>query len=353
MSEAAMAGSANRNGELIGGSPKFLGALQEVAVVAPSDCAVLLHGETGTGKELFARAIHEQSPRRDGPFVKVNCAAIPAGLLESEIFGHDKGAFTGALTQTTGRFQLAHGGTLFLDEIGDLPLELQPKLLRVLQEQEFERLGSTRTIRVDVRVVAATHQDLEKMVDQCRYRADLFYRLNVFPITLPALRKRFEDIPPLARHFVHRFAARMNKQIDEIPEELMDVLQTHDWPGNIRELQNFIERAVLLTTGRVLHLPMMEMRRFIPAGSAIPARTLAELERASIAEALRRTNWVIGGQAGAAAQLGLPRTTLIARMRKHGISRSALGRSVSFGRRASGNSGQDGCFEGSAAGALA
>ncbi len=319
---------------MIGVSQKFASAMRQVEIVAPSDCAVLLNGETGTGKELFARAVHDQSRRREGPFVKVNCAAIPAGLLESELFGHDKGAYTGALTQTTGRFQMAHGGTLFLDEIGDLPLELQPKLLRVLQEQEFERLGSSRTIRVDVRIVAATNQDLALMVNERRYRADLFYRLNVFPIALPPLRDRFEDIPHLIRHFVQRFAVRSNKQIDEIPPEIIEILQFHDWPGNIRELQNFIERAVLLTNGPVLHAPLMELKRFMPARSETPSATLAELERNSITEALRRTNWVIGGHRGAAAQLGLPRTTLIARMRKHGICRDSLGGlTPSHGRR--------------------
>ena len=310
--------------ELVGKSPKFQAALRQVEIVAPAGCAVLLQGETGTGKELFARAIHEQSPRSKGPFVKVNCAAIPAGLLESELFGHDRGAFTGALTQTIGRFQLADGGTLFLDEIGDLPLELQPKLLRVLQEREFERLGSSRTVRVDVRVVAATHQNLAQMVAERRFRADLYYRLNVFPIAIPALRERVDDIPLLIDHFVQQFAIRCHKQIDEIPVEFMSALQLHDWPGNIRELQNFIERAVLLTTGRILHVPMMDIKRMVPVHMAVPVQTLAELERASITEALRRTNWVVGGNSGAAAQLGLPRTTLIARMRKHRISRQTL-----------------------------
>jgi formate hydrogenlyase transcriptional activator len=232
------------------------------------------------------------------------------------------------LTQTTGRFQLADKGTLFLDEIGDLPLELQPKLLRVLQEQEFEKLGSSRTIRVDVRVVAATHQNLQQMVNERRYRADLYYRLNVFPVSIPALRERAEDIPLLVRHFVRHFAERAGKQIDEIPEEFINALLLHDWPGNIRELQNFIERAVLLTFGRVLHVPMLEIKRMIPVQSLTPARTLAELERASITDALRRTNWVVGGNSGAAAQLGLPRTTLIARMRKHGITRDDLANST-------------------------
>lgn len=318
--------------ELIGNSPQFLAALHQVETVAPANCAVLLVGETGTGKELFARAIHEQSARSKGPFVKVNCAAIPAGLLESELFGHDRGAFTGAVTQTAGRFQLADRGTLFLDEIGDLPLELQPKLLRVLQEQEFERLGSSRTIRVDVRVVAATHQNLAQMVNERRYRADLYYRLNVFPISIPALRDRAGDIPLLAAHFVQQFAAREHKRIDEIPDEFMEALRFHDWPGNIRELQNIIERAVLMSTGRLLHVPMMDGTRMVPLHSAVPARTLAELERASITDALRRTNWVVGGHRGAAAQLGLPRTTLIARMRKHHIVREAV--SIETGRLA-------------------
>jgi formate hydrogenlyase transcriptional activator len=319
-----------RERDLVGNSPKFLAALREVEIVAAARCAVLLQGETGTGKELFARAIHEQSSRSKGPFVKVNCAAIPAGLLESELFGHERGAFTGAVSHTTGRFQLADRGTLFLDEIGDLPLELQPKLLRVLQEQEFERLGSSRPIRVDVRVVTATHQNLARMVAEGRYRADLYYRLNVFPVSIPALRDRSDDIPLLVGHFVRHFAARDNKRIDEIPDELMEALRFQDWPGNIRELQNLIERAVILSTGHVLHIPMVDIQRMAPAQSALPPRTLAELERASITEALRRANWVVGGNSGAAAQLGLPRTTLIARMRKHRITRQPV--SIETGR---------------------
>jgi formate hydrogenlyase transcriptional activator len=314
----------NTNRDLLGSSPSFIAAVRQVDIVAPADCTVLLQGETGTGKELFARAVHEQSPRRSGPFVKVNCAAIPSGLLESELFGHDKGAYTGAVTQTSGRFQLAHGGTLFLDEIGDLPLELQPKLLRVLQESEFERLGSPRTIRVDVRVVAATHQDLSRMVEERRYRADLFYRLNVFPISIPPLRDRANDIPALVRHFVQHFAVRRRKVIDTISDEAMESLCSYHWPGNIRELQNIVERSVLLSQTGILHLPA-EFSCPAPARRSSPFRTLVETERQSICEALRRTNWVIGGNAGAAVQLGIPRTTLIARMRKHGITRELQG----------------------------
>jgi formate hydrogenlyase transcriptional activator len=288
-------------------------------MVAPTDSAVLIQGETGTGKELIARAVHEESSRRPGPFVKVNCAAMPAGLLESELFGHERGAFTGAVTQTSGRFQLAHQGTLFLDEIGDLPLELQPKLLRVLQEQEFERLGSTRTIRVDVRVVAATNQDLAQMVQARRFRADLFYRLNVFPIGLPPLRERTEDIPLLVRHFVNKFARRMNKEISSIPSEVMEVLQFHDWPGNIRELQNFIERAMIMSPGPDLRLPAGEFKHLAKSDAPAAIRTLAEAERAHILRVLQQVRGVVGGCDGAAARLGLARTTLLYRMRKLGI----------------------------------
>ncbi len=254
--------------EVIGESPRLRAVLEQVSLVAPSRSAVLIQGETGTGKELIARAVHSQSSRATGPFVTVNCAAIPAGLLESELFGHERGAFTGAFSPRMGRLQLAHQGTLFLDEIGDLPTELQPKLLRALQEREFERLGGTQTIHVDVRIVAATNQDLAQMVNERRFRADLYYRLNVFPITLPPLRCRVEDIPILARHFIAEFAGRMNKSIGNVPEQVMESLCRYHWPGNIRELQNFIERAVLFTTGNQFHPPLSELARLIPARSA-------------------------------------------------------------------------------------
>ena len=300
---------------------------EAVRLVAPSDAAVLIHGETGTGKELIARAIHDQSRRQRGPYVKINCAAIPAGLLESELFGHERGAYTGALTQTTGRFQLADGGTLFLDEVGDLPLELQPKLLRVLQEQEFERLGGARTIHVNVRVVAATNANLMEMVQQRRFRADLFYRLNVFPISLPPLRERTDDIPELVWNFVQRFAAQMNREIESIPDEVMETLQFHDWPGNIRELQNFVERAVILSPGTVLRPPLAELRAM--ARSSEPAeppeaRTLAAAEREHILGVLKDSGGVLSGDRGAAARLGVKRTTLQYRMRKLGIQQKRV-----------------------------
>jgi formate hydrogenlyase transcriptional activator len=305
--------------ELIGSSLGMRRALNAVRMVAPTDSAVLIQGETGTGKELIARAVHDQSARRHEPFVTLNCAAIPSGLLESELFGHERGAYTGALNSAVGRFQLAHQGTLFLDEIGDMPLELQPKLLRVLQEQEFERLGSTRTIRVDVRIVAATNRDLSKMVEERRFRADLFYRLHVFPIDLPSLHERLDDIPLLVRHFVRKFADRMNKQIDIVPEHVMEALQQHSWPGNIRELQNFIERAVILSSGPILCAPLGDLR--VPTGKPTPVagRTLADAERSHILEVLRKVDWVVGGRRGAAVLLGLPRTTLLHRMHKLGI----------------------------------
>jgi transcriptional regulator with GAF, ATPase, and Fis domain len=306
---------------LIGGSEEFKKVLNQVRIVAPTDCSVLLQGETGTGKELIAQAIHEQSPRASGPFLKLNCAAIPAGLLESELFGHERGAFTGALTQRLGRLQVANKGTLLLDEIGELPLELQPKLLRALQEREFERLGSSQTIRVDVRIIAATNQHLEQMVSDRQFRGDLYYRLNVFPIVLPPLRDRQDDIPHLVRHFVQEYASRLNKPIDSIPDSVMDSLRRHSWPGNIRELQNVIERAVLLTEGRELAFSFPAVTDVAPAQPPQPDHTLAEMERSYIEETLRKTNWVVGGRAGAAAKLGMPRTTLISRMRKLGISR--------------------------------
>jgi formate hydrogenlyase transcriptional activator len=304
--------------DLIGSSARFRALLNDVELVAPTDSAVLIQGETGTGKEVIARAIHEASPRRNNRFVALNCAAIPGALLESELFGHEKGAFTGAWAQTKGRFQMADGGTLFLDEIGDMPLELQPKLLRALQEREFERLGSTQTVRVNARVVAATNQDLEQLVNKKLFRPDLFYRLNVIPISLPPLRERVEDIAPLTEFFVAKFAARLNKPIDAVPDEVLAALKAHDWPGNIRELQNVIERAVLLSPGSVLRLPL-DLKRTVTQNSESTARTLADADREHILETLKQTDWMIGGQDGAANRLGLPRTTLVYKMRKLGI----------------------------------
>src|SRR5580692_11093426 len=304
--------------DLIGSSPKFRTLMADVERVAPADSAVLIQGETGTGKEVIARAIHEASPRRNKRFVALNCAAIPGALLESELFGHERGAFTGAWAQTRGRFQMADGGTLFLDEIGDMPLELQPKLLRALQEREFERLGSSQTVRVNVRVVAATNQDLEQLVAKKLFRADLFYRLNVIPLCLPPLRERVEDILPLTEFFVTKFAARLNKTIDSIPEEVVEVLKAHHWPGNIRELQNFIERAVLFSSGSVLRLPL-DLKLTAKPSSESASRTLADADREHILETLQQTGWLIGGRDGAASRLGLPRTTLIYKMRKLGI----------------------------------
>ena len=304
--------------DLIGSSPKFQALMTEVERVAPVDSAVLIQGETGTGKEVIARAIHEASPRRDHRFVALNCAAIPSALLESELFGHERGAFTGALSQTKGRFQMADGGTLLLDEIGDMPLELQPKLLRALQEREFERLGSAQTVRVNVRVVAATNQDLGQLVSKKLFRADLFYRLNVIPICLPPLRERVQDISPLTEFFVAKFAASLNKPIDLIPDEVMAILKAHDWPGNIRELQNLIERAVLFSPGSVLRLPL-DLKPTVKQPSERASRTLADADREHILETLKQTDWLIGGQDGAANRLGLPRTTLVYKMRKLGI----------------------------------
>ncbi len=305
--------------EIIGTSASLKRILADVETVAPTEANVLVLGETGTGKELIARALHNLSRRRERTFVKVNCAAIPTGLLESELFGHEKGAFTGAITQKIGRFELAHQGTLFLDEVGDIPLEIQPKLLRAIQEHEFERLGSPRTMRVDVRLVAATNRDLAAMVAKGEFRSDLYYRLNVFPIVVPPLRERSEDIPVLVQYFVQKFARRMNKPIETVPSEAMRVMTAYDWLGNVRELENFMERAVILTRGPALHAPLAELRR----SSARPAggNTLEAAEREYILEALRASGWVVGGARGAAARLGLKRTTLQSKMEKLGIER--------------------------------
>ena len=301
---------------IVGRSAALRVVLDQIQTVAPTGSAVLIEGETGTGKELIARAIHAFSSRRGGAFVTMNCAAIPRELLESEIFGHEKGAFTGAVTRKVGRFEAAHRGTLFMDEIGDMPLELQAKVLRILQEQEFERLGSTTTQRVSVRVVAATNQDLDRLVSEKQFRSDLYYRLNVFPIRVPPLRERRDDIPLLAAHFVKTFSERMNKQIETIPSDAMWALMDYDWPGNIRELQNFIERSVILTTGRLLKPPISELQNKRSRPQPI---TLKECEREHILKAIRESNWVIAGPHGAAARLGVPRSTLMYRMRKLAI----------------------------------
>jgi formate hydrogenlyase transcriptional activator len=304
--------------EIIGKSPALELVLAEVERVAPTDSTVLILGETGTGKELIARAIHNISARCGRPFVKLNCSAIPFDLLESELFGHEKGAFTGAIAQKIGRFEMADTGTLFLDEIGDLPLALQPKLLRVLQEQEFERLGSGRTHRINVRLVTATHRDLAEMVARKEFRTDLYYRLNVFPVVLPPLRERREDIPQLASHFVEVFARRMGKRIDPIPQDVLDAFVSYSWPGNVRELQNLIERAVIRSNDGVLLNPLPDKN---PRTLTPSENTFTDSTRALILHTLRETGWVIGGPAGAAARLGLKRTTLIAKMKKLGISR--------------------------------
>ncbi|HLX08901.1 MAG TPA: sigma 54-interacting transcriptional regulator [Thermoanaerobaculia bacterium] len=305
--------------EIVGESEPLRRVLKKVETVAPTDSTILIQGETGTGKEVIARAVHQLSPRRDATFVKINCAAIPSGLLESELFGHEKGAFTGAIAQRIGRFELAHGGTLFLDEIGDIPLELQPKLLRVLQEKEFERLGSARTQRVDVRLIAATNQDLAQRVAEREFRSDLYYRVNVFPIVVPPLRDRRGDIPLLVRYFTQKHARRMNKRIETIPSEIMEALQQWHWPGNIRELENIVERAVILSPGPTLRVPLAALTA--AAESAPPAvATLEAAEREHILRALRETNGVVGGPRGAASLLGMKRTTLQSRMAKLGIS---------------------------------
>jgi len=315
--------SDSRFEEIIGQSRALKASLKQVETVAPTDSTVLICGETGTGKELLARAIHNLSSRRQGTFVKLNCAAIPTGLLESEMFGHERGAFTGAIAQRIGRFELAHRGTMFLDEVGEIPLELQTKLLRVLQEREFERLGSSRTIRTDARLVAATNRDLAALVEQRQFRADLYYRLHVFPITAPPLRERREDIPLLVRYFVQQNARRMNKHITAIPAETMQALTRYEWPGNIRELQNFIERAVILSPGRKLEAPLGELKRPKASPAAGPAPTLAEAQREAIVRALRDAGGRVAGAAGAAVRLGMKRTTLQARMRKLGVPRNA------------------------------
>jgi formate hydrogenlyase transcriptional activator len=308
---------------IIGRSSGLRRVLQMVETVAGGDSTVLLLGETGTGKELIARAIHSQSPRDDRPFVKLNCAAIPTGLLESELFGHERGSFTGAIAQKIGRLEVAHQGSLFLDEIGDIPLELQPKLLRVLQEREFERLGSTRTQKVDVRIVAATHRDLEGMILEKLFRSDLYYRLNVFPIYIPPLRERPEDISLLVQHFVQQATRRMRKTIDTVPSETMEALIHYRWPGNIRELENVIERAVILSPGPVLRLSLRDLNsRIAPGQNTDRHQTLEEVERTHILRTLKETRWILSGPSGAASRLGLNRSTLYFRMKKLGIARS-------------------------------
>ena len=315
--------TSNQFDEIIGNAPGLKRVLKQVETVAPTDATVLILGETGTGKELIARAIHKLSPNRDHAFVKLNCSAIPAGLLESELFGHERGAFTGAITQKIGRLELAHQGTLFLDEIGDLPLELQPKILRALQEKEFERLGSTRTIPVNVRLIAATNRDLGKMVADKEFRSDLYYRLKVFPVHLPPLRERIEDIPLLVKYFVHQHARRMNRHIETIPPEAMNALMRWNWPGNIRELENFIERTVILSTGPVLKVPLAELQAASGIGGApSPAATLHQAEREHILRMLREVKGMISGPNGAAKRLGLKRTTLNSKIKKLGIKRS-------------------------------
>jgi formate hydrogenlyase transcriptional activator len=323
--------------EIVGKSAALRQVLKQVETVGPTESTVLIYGETGTGKELIARALHNLSARHSNAFVKLNCAAIPTGLLESELFGHEKGAFTGAIAQRIGRFELANRGTVFLDEVGEIPLELQPKLLRVLQEREFERLGSTRTLRTDARLIAATNRDLEAMVEEQKFRSDLFYRLNVFPVRVPALRERPEDIPLLVRHFTQQFARSMNKNIESIPSETMSALCEYHWPGNIRELQNVIERAVILSSGPVLRVVLSDLKG---NGASMPAlenlkspsraenlgsmqRVLEETERKQILAALEESRWVVAGPNGAAALLGMKRSTLQVRMQKLRITRSA------------------------------
>jgi formate hydrogenlyase transcriptional activator len=327
---------------IIGRSNALRSVLREIRMVAPTDSTVLIYGDTGTGKELIAHAIHELSPRRTNAFVKLNCASIPTGLLESELFGHERGAFTGAIGQRIGRFEIANHGTAFLDEIGEVPLELQPKLLRVLQEKEFERLGSSRTLRSDARLIAATNRNLAAMVDEDRFRSDLFYRLNVFPVRVPPLRERREDIPLLVWHFARQFAQRMKKQYETISPESMKSLREYDWPGNIRELQNVIERAVILCTGPVLRLSARDPHHRISTVSqnrhSGECLTLEENERAHILRTLRDTRWVVGGAAGAAVRLGMNRSTLQFRMKKLGILRPGHEDDAAFASPSNGHS---------------
>jgi formate hydrogenlyase transcriptional activator len=311
---------------IIGRSPAMRDVFDQIRLVAPTDSTVLICGETGTGKELVARAVHRLSPRRAQAFLKCNCAAIPAALLESELFGHEKGAFTGAMTQRIGRFELASRGAMFLDEIGEMPLELQPKLLRVLQEREFERLGSSRTIRTDVRLIAATNVELPRMVAEKRFRADLYYRLNVFPIEVPPLRERPEDIPVLVRHFVREAGRRMNRRALWISPSAMDALVAHSWPGNIRELQNLIERAVIRSTGDELQVPLDDLDEDAEIEGGMAGGTLKEAERLHILATLKKASWVLSGRSGAAARLGINRSTLQFRMKKLGIERPLAAR---------------------------
>jgi formate hydrogenlyase transcriptional activator len=321
--------SVSRDNGIVGNSDALQHVLAQAEIVAPTDSTVVIYGETGTGKELVANLIHNKSNRRHKPFVRLNCAAMPEGLIESELFGHEKGAFTNAIANRVGRFEAANGGTLFLDEIGDIPLSLQPKLLRVLQEQEFERVGGNRTLRVNVRVVAATNRNLAALVHERQFRSDLFYRLNVFPIELPPLRERREDIPLLVKHFVNKAAVRMGKPIPIVPPDVMEVMKANPWNGNVRELQNFTERAVILSQNDILQISTKELTRQLLAVDC-QAGTLGQIERNHIVRTLEESSWVIGGRMGAATRLGLPRTTLISKMRKLGISRGDNTRATGY-----------------------